>query len=149
MPAALWSPTVRSVASTLPSSSHRPTSALGPLLNEPGFDSSSDLLIIVDDYALPLGTMRFRARGSAGGHNGLQSIEGSLGSQEYHRLRIGVGPLPDEDIDPADFVLGSFTSAESKELSQLMPLLVEAVDCWLDEGIEAAMNRYNSRVTGE
>lgn len=128
---------------------NRSGTALGPLIREPGFDMSSHMLVIVDDYAIPLGTMRFRARGSSGGHNGLQSIEDAVGSPEYHRLRIGVGPLPDSGIDPADFVLSQFTASESRTLAELMPVLVEAVDCWIVEGIETAMNRFNQKAGEE
>jgi PTH1 family peptidyl-tRNA hydrolase len=124
---------------------NRSGSAIGPLIAEPGFDPTNDMLIIVDDYALPLGSIRFRARGSSGGHNGLESIEAAVGSIDYHRLRIGVGPLPDDGTDPADFVTSPFSQEESDALADLMPVLVEAVDCWLNEGIEPAMNRYNRR----
>jgi PTH1 family peptidyl-tRNA hydrolase len=125
---------------------NRSGTVLGPLMREPGFDPSSHMLVMVDDYAIPLGTMRFRARGSSGGHNGLQSIEDAVGSPDYNRLRIGVGPLPEGDVDPADFVLSQFTAVESRTLAELMPVLVEAVDCWVVEGIESAMNNYNQRV---
>ena len=127
---------------------NRSGTALGPLIREPGFDISSHMLVIVDDYAIALGTMRFRARGSSGGHNGLQSIEDAVGSPEYHRLRIGVGPIPEGDIDPAEFVLSPFTASESQTMTELMPVLVGAVDCWILEGIETAMNKFNQR-TGE
>ena len=126
---------------------NRSGTALGPLVEQPGFDPSTDMLVIVDDYALPLGIIRFRARGSAGGHNGLKSVEDRLGTQEYHRLRIGVGPIPDDRTDPADFVLDNFTEEESRELAELMPTLVDAVDCWVLDGIDVAMNRYNTKST--
>lgn len=128
---------------------NRSGTALAPLIHEPGFDSSRDMLVIVDDYALPLGSIRFRARGTSGGHNGLESIERAVGSTEYQRLRIGVGPLPSGDLDPAEFVLSPFTEEDSSRLAELMPLLVEAVDCWLADGIDAAMNRYNRRAPPE
>lgn len=124
---------------------NRSGEALGPLAAEPNFDVSRDMLVLVDEFALPLGTFRLRARGSAGGHNGLQSVEDRLDTQEYCRLRIGIGPLPDDEIDPADFVLSSFEKSESEALAALMPTLVEAVDCWVREGMETAMNRYNRR----
>ena len=124
---------------------NRSGEALGPLAAESGFDVSRDMLVLVDEFALPLGTFRLRARGSAGGHNGLQSVEDRLETQEYSRLRIGIGPLPSDAIDPADFVLASFEQPESETLTAIMPTLVEAVDCWVREGIEVAMNRYNRR----
>lgn len=123
--------------------------ALGPLRSLPGFDPTSDMLVLVDDYALPIGTFRLRARGSAGGHNGLASIEAAIQTQEYARLRIGVGPLPDGDIDPADFVLSDMTAEEIDEVAGLLPTLAEAVECWIADGIDQAMNRYNRKNTRE
>lgn len=119
--------------------------ALAPLLAEPAFVPARDLLVLVDDAALALGTFRLRARGSAGGHHGLESVEAALGSQQYARLRIGVGPAPAGVDDLADFVLAPFTRAEATTLKELLPLLGEAVECWLADGIEAAMNRFNKR----
>jgi peptidyl-tRNA hydrolase, PTH1 family len=117
--------------------------AMGPLLDEPGFVPGRDLLVLVDDAAIPLGTFRLRARGSAGGHNGLKSIEAALGSRDYARLRIGVGPAPESLDDLAEFVLDRFEDAEVRELEPLWPTMVEAVECWVAEGIEAAMTKYN------
>ena len=74
---------------------NRSGAALASLRADPTFTPTSDLLILVDDFQIPLGTFRFRPDGSAGGHNGLKSIEGALQSQQYARLRIGVGPLPE------------------------------------------------------
>ena len=118
--------------------------ALGPLLKDPAFDPSTDLLVLVDEVALPLGTFRIRPRGSAGGHNGLRSIAGRLMSEDYARLRIGIGPRPD-DIDQTDFVLGRFESAEHDTLMELLPTVTQAVECWVREDLETAMNRYNRR----
>ncbi|HLB76972.1 MAG TPA: aminoacyl-tRNA hydrolase, partial [Candidatus Dormibacteraeota bacterium] len=106
-------------------------------------DPARDLLVLVDDFALPLGQFRLRARGSAGGHNGLESIEAALGSREYARLRIGIGPLPEEGIDAADFVLSPFEPRELDVLLNLMPTLTDAVECWVIEGIAVAMNQFN------
>ena len=116
---------------------------LRPLVSE-GLDLVRDLLVVVDDFALPLGALRLRPRGSAGGHNGLESVEAALQTNEYARLRIGIGPVP-EGQDPADFVLERFTKAELAELVELLPELHDAVECWVAEGIEEAMNRYNRR----
>lgn len=121
--------------------------ALDILLGRNDFDPAQDLLVLVDDVALPMGTFRIRARGSAGGHNGLLSVEAALGSQEYGRLRIGIGPVPESVEDQADFVLAPWSEDESRVLAELMPTMVEAVECWLTEGIDAAMNRYNRRGT--
>jgi PTH1 family peptidyl-tRNA hydrolase len=124
---------------------NRSGAALARLRAQPEFDPAHDLLVLVDDYALPLGTYRLRASGSAGGHNGLKSVEGALRSQDYARLRIGVGPLPPETDDSADYVLAEFSSEERAAVDQLLEPMAEAVECWLAEGIEAAMNRYNRK----
>jgi len=124
---------------------NRSGAALGPLFSEPGFDISTDMLVLVDDYSLDIGTFRLRARGSAGGHNGLLSVEDHLQSQEYARLRIGIGPLPNDTVDPADFVLSPFEQDEVDTLAGLLPRLAEAVECWITEGIETAMNQFNRK----
>lgn len=110
----------------------------------PGFDPATDLLILVDEFALPLGRFRLRGAGSAGGHNGLKSIEASLRRQDYPRLRIGIGPLPPGTEDAADFVLGAFTSSEQTLLHEGLDPMSEAVECWVEDGIEIAMNRFNA-----
>lgn len=117
--------------------------AMGPLLDEPDFSPARDLLVLVDDAAIPIGTFRLRARGSAGGHNGLKSIEAALGSRDYARLRIGVGPAPEGLDDLADFVLDRFDEAERLELEPLWPIMAGAVECWITDGIEEAMSRFN------
>lgn len=127
---------------------NRSGTALGPVLEQPGFAVERDLLVVVDDFALPLGTIRVRARGSPGGHNGLKSVAGRLATNEYARLRIGVGPTP-EDHDPADYVLDDFTPADLKVLNELMPDVVDCIECWVRDGVEAAMNRYNRRGNAE
>jgi len=121
--------------------------ALRPYVRRESWDPASDLLVVVDEAALPIGSYRLRARGSDGGHNGLKSIEGALGSQEYSRLRIGVGPPPGRDRrgDLADYVLDRMGKSESAAIRELMPRLTEAIETWLADGIEAAMNRFNRR----
>ncbi len=116
------------------------------LLASTSLDPSQDLLILVDDSALPLGTFRLRAKGSAGGHNGLTSVQEAVGSLEYARLRIGVGPPPDDIDDHADFVLAPFERNELSQLADLLPTLTDAVECWLVEGIDVAMNRFNRKI---
>lgn len=120
--------------------------ALTPYLRQPFWSARTDLLVVVDDVALPVGRYRLRARGSAGGHNGLKHIEHKLRSQEYARLRIGVGP-PEEagpvSGDLADFVLGPFGKRERETIEALIPDLATACDLWLREGIAAAMNAHN------
>ncbi|MGE5803707.1 MAG: aminoacyl-tRNA hydrolase [Gemmatimonadota bacterium] len=110
---------------------NRSGAALASLRADPSFDATRDLLILVDDFQIPLGTFRFRPDGSAGGHNGLKSIEGALQSQQYARLRIGVGPLPDGTGDWADYVLAPFEPAQLEEVAALMPAMIEAVEKWL------------------
>lgn len=119
--------------------------AVTPFQQDPEFDVARDLLVVVDEFALPLGTFRLRQRGSAGGHNGLESIEAALQSREYARLRIGIGPLPDDGTDPADFVLSPFHADELETFKDLVPTLAEATECWIEHGIDIAMNRYNRR----
>jgi len=125
---------------------NRSGTALSPLLKDETFEPEEDLLVVVDDVALPLGSFRLRAKGSAGGHNGLKSIAGRLASNDYARLRIGVGPRP-EHIEGADFVLDPFEAGEMKILTDLFPTLIDAAACWVTEGIETAMNRFNRKGT--
>src|SRR6266700_3535397 len=101
---------------------------------DPAFDPARDLLILVDDFAIPTGTFRLRSEGSAGGHNGLKSIEAALQSQLYPRLRIGVGPLPEGVADWSEYVLAPFTPEQHEQVEALMPQLVDAVTKWVKEG---------------
>jgi PTH1 family peptidyl-tRNA hydrolase len=119
--------------------------ALAPFLDVPGFLAERDLLVISDDFSIPLGTFRLRASGSSGGHNGLASIERVLGSQNYARLRVGIGPLPPGKSGWTDFVLSPFRAAELDALSELLPDIADAIDCWANEGIEIAMSRFNKK----
>ncbi len=122
---------------------NRSGGALASLRSTDTFDPARDLLVLVDDVALDVGRFRLRGAGSAGGHNGLRSVEGVLRRQDYARLRIGVGPRPMGLDDLADFVLDRFTRDERVALDALLDPMAEAVECWLDEGIERAMNRFN------
>jgi len=110
---------------------NRSGAALASLRAEPTFNPARDLLILVDDFQIPLGTFRLRSDGSAGGHNGLKSIEGALQSQQYARLRIGVGPLPEGVSDWADYVLAPFEPDQVEQINALMLQMIEAVDKWL------------------
>jgi PTH1 family peptidyl-tRNA hydrolase len=116
--------------------------ALGSLVATEGFDPSRDLLVVVDDAALDVGRVRFRPEGGAGGHNGLRSVSGALQSNAFARLRIGVGQRP-EGVDLSDWVLSPMPEAEEEAVVALLPQLTEAVEVWIAEGIEAAMNRFN------
>lgn len=119
--------------------------AITPFRRRAFWSLQSDLLVIVDDVALPVGTFRLRARGSAGGHNGLKSIEQAAGSRDYARLRVGVESAePELRIgDLADFVLAPFASGEREMVRQLFPRMTSAIELWLSEGIERAMNEFN------
>jgi PTH1 family peptidyl-tRNA hydrolase len=122
---------------------NRSGAAIAPLRTLPDFDPSQHLLILVDDVALPVGRFRLRGAGSAGGHNGLKSIEGVLQRQDYARLRIGVGPTPPNLDDLADYVLDEFSTEERDTITELLDPMSEAVEAWLENGIEVAMNRFN------
>jgi len=123
--------------------------ALVPYLRRPTFDPATDLLVVVDDVALSVGRIRLRAQGSAGGHNGLKSIELEIGGREYARLRVGVRPVdPDRPIgELADFVLSPFGSADRDVVVSLYPQLTAAIETWVHDGIAAAQNRFNADAT--
>ena len=100
-------------------------------------------LVICDDFNLPLGQIRIRIKGSAGGQNGLKDIFRRLGTQEVPRLRIGVGPVP-ERWAPADFVLGKFSPDEKSLLEACLNNAADAVEVWVKDGIGLAMNQFNA-----
>ncbi|HEU5087221.1 MAG TPA: aminoacyl-tRNA hydrolase [Roseiflexaceae bacterium] len=106
-------------------------------------DAASDLLIIYDDVDLPFGTLRLRERGSAGTHNGMRSVVAQLGSQEFRRVRVGIGPIP-RGWDLARFVLGRFSREEQEQVPQLCERVADALDVIVREGFVTAMNRYNA-----
>ena len=108
--------------------------ALASLRADPAFDPARDLLILVDDFAIPSGTFRLRGEGSAGGHNGLKSIESALLSPQYARLRIGVGPLPEGVSDWSEYVLAPFPPEQREQVEATMPQLVDVVTKWVKEG---------------
>lgn len=110
----------------------------------PEFRHREDLLVLVDDVALPPGSFRLRARGSAGGHNGLASIESTLGSREYGRLRIGVGSPSHPDIDLAAWVLAPPPPGEEEAVLERFDVMARAIEYWIAEGMEHAMNAFNS-----
>lgn len=118
-----------------------------PYLRRESWSAAKDLLVIVDDVALPVGRFRLRAQGSAGGHNGLKSIEAAVGSREYARLRIGVGPPSDRERkgDLADYVLNKMGKQERRDIETLFPDLVAMTETWIREGVEVAMNRFNRK----
>jgi PTH1 family peptidyl-tRNA hydrolase len=106
-----------------------------------------DLYVVVDDLDLPLGRIRMRARGTHGGHNGLRSVIEALGSEEFPRLRIGIG-RPPEGVEPAEFVLTRVSDDERPVLDAALHRAVEALEVAVIEGPAAAMNRFNKPGTG-
>ncbi len=108
----------------------------------------ADLLVVLDDMALPLGRLRFRAGGSSGGHNGLADVLVAVGSEQVPRLRIGIGPAP-AGVDGADYVLTAFTAAEQQAIDPAVRRAAEAVEDWLAKGITEVMDRYNPKGDSE
>lgn len=102
----------------------------------------TDLLVICDDFNLPLGKLRIRSQGSAGGQNGLGDIIKRLGSEEFSRLRVGIGPVPDA-WNAADFVLGRFGPSDRVMIEDSIGRAAEAAECWVTGGLAVAMNRFN------
>ncbi len=101
-----------------------------------------DILVVHDDLDLASGMLRLRPNGSAGGQNGVKSIIQHLGSQDFHRARVGIGRPPGR-MDPADYVLQNFSDGEEETFAPLRETVADAIECWLFDGIDAAMNRYN------
>ena len=113
------------------------------LLAETSIEPGRDLLVLVDDVSLPPGSFRIRGRGSDGGHNGLSSVEEALGSREYARLRIGVGAPPSDEIDLAEWVLHAPSDAEEQSVLESFDRMATAVEEWMADGVESAMNKFN------
>jgi len=101
----------------------------------------SDLLVVVDDFALPLGKLRMRGEGSAGGHNGLKSIIAELGTQDFARLRVGIG---EPQRSAVDHVLNKFTTPERKTVDEVLDASANAVEDWARFGLDRAANRWNA-----
>lgn len=111
-------------------------------------DEETELLIIYDDVSLDVGQLRIRKKGSAGGHNGIKSIIQHLGTQNFQRIKVGVGEKP-KDYDLADYVLGHFTKAEKEMMQDGYKRAIEAVELILQGEIDAAMNEFNKKVVKE
>jgi PTH1 family peptidyl-tRNA hydrolase len=103
------------------------------------------LLVAVDDADLPLGEIRLRAGGSSGGHHGLESVEQHLGTRAFARLRLGIG-RKDGAREITDYVLDRFDAAEAALMEKVLCRAADQAECWLDDGIEMAMNRFNGVV---
>ena len=107
-------------------------------------DEEHELLVIYDDVSLDVGQLRIRAKGSAGGHNGIKNIIACLGTQVFPRLKVGVGEKPPK-YDLADYVLGHFSKAEREQMEEGYKEAVQAAELIVSGDIEAAMNEYNRR----
>jgi PTH1 family peptidyl-tRNA hydrolase len=107
--------------------------------------TKEDIVVIYDDVALEVGQLRLRKTGSAGGHNGIKSIISHLGSQDFMRVKVGVGEKP-PGWDLANYVLGRFTEAEMKLICPKLNDVVKAIEVLVDQGIDKAMNEYNLKV---
>jgi PTH1 family peptidyl-tRNA hydrolase len=118
--------------------------AVSQVLGQTGAEAS-ELLVVCDDVDLPLGQLRLRRSGSDGGHRGLASIAGSLGTEEFARLRVGVGRPPDGS-DTADFVLDAFSESESQTVEDMVARAQLAVRTLVREGMDHAMNEFNRRI---
>lgn len=103
------------------------------------------IIVLFDDISLPPGRLRIRSDGSAGGHNGIKSIISELGSQDFPRVKIGVGAKPVPEQDLADWVLSSFSAAEEKLLTAALDHAADAALCIVNEGTQSAANRYNGK----
>ena len=107
----------------------------------------SELLVISDDVYLPVGALRMRARGSSGGHRGLESIEASLATREYARLRIGIGAARSPEL--REHVLELFDGEEQAVVTETLERAAQAAECWVLEGVTSAMNRFNRKLPKE
>ena len=101
------------------------------------------IIVLFDDISLPPGRLRIRPDGSAGGHNGIKSIISELGSQDFPRVKIGVGAKPEPERDLADWVLSTFSATEEKALTSALEAAADAALCIMDKGVPEAANRYN------
>ena len=116
----------------------------------PFWSAATDLLVVVDDVAIPSGTWRIRAEGGPGGHNGLKSIRQALGTPQYARLRIGVGDPERTSGGPlTDFVLGSVVKRDAEAIRALFPVMAEAVEEFVRSGIEGALDVQSRSAPGK
>ena len=121
--------------------------ALKTYARKPFWSPATDLLVVVDEVALPVGRFRIRSRGSAGGHNGLKHIQHTLGTQDYPRLRIGVGPdesqhVPGERL--ADYVLSPFSKSDRETIVGMLSTYTDLCERWVRDGTDVTMNAFNN-----
>ena len=103
------------------------------------------VLVVSDDITLPIGAMRIRTKGSAGGHNGLKNIISVLGTEEFPRIRLGVGTPPQPDYDTVDWVLSVFRDQDAVDMAEAASRAADAVECFITQGPEKAMNLYSQK----
>ncbi|MBC8206312.1 MAG: aminoacyl-tRNA hydrolase [Kiritimatiellales bacterium] len=120
---------------------NRSGAAVGPILRK-GKGAVEDLLVVFDDTALEWGRLRVRAQGSAGGHNGVQSVLNTLGDGAFGRIRVGIGLKPDK-VSLSDYVLGPFSAAERETLDDVIGRAADAAEMACGEGVARAMNIFN------
>ena len=101
------------------------------------------IIVISDEMSLPIGKIRVRAKGSAGGHNGLKNIIQELGSDQFPRIRLGVGAPPHPDYDVKDWVLSVFRDRDAEDIRNAADRAADAVACYISEGVDRAMNKFN------
>lgn len=106
---------------------------------------SEHILVVLDEVNLPVGKLRIRVKGSAGGHNGLKNIVALLGTEDFPRIRLGVGAPPHPDYDMMDWVLSTFRNQDAEEMEQAARRAAEAVECYIEKGPDRAMNLYNTK----
>lgn len=105
--------------------------------------SPEHVIVVSDEVAMPIGKLRIRKSGSAGGHNGLKDIIRHLGTQDFPRIRMGVGAAPHPDYDMADWVLSTFKNKDAEDMQALAERVSKAVQCYITEGPDRAMNKFN------
>jgi peptidyl-tRNA hydrolase, PTH1 family len=121
--------------------------ALVQYARRPFWSAANDLLVLVDEVALPVGSWRVRAEGGTAGHNGLKSVQQTLGTQKYPRLRIGIGDPERPPGGPlSDFVLGAVGKRDAESIRALLPVMTEAVEAWVRDGMKGALD-VQSRAT--
>ena len=101
------------------------------------------VIVVSDETALPIGRLRIRRGGSAGGHNGLKSVIARLGTDQFPRIRLGVGDKPHPDYDMADWVLSAFKGQDAADMELVAKKAADAVECYITDGADRAMNKFN------